>query len=351
MIDKSEESLLNKYLVSIQKNTLPVMKKWIWPFLRRFFIFIGLLLVLIYLAGKVNWTPMENWVIDKMARQEPAGNQLNLPFQGKVDITDTIAYKKEKYLIFKTNIKNTVQLLAAKIGIQSTTPNQRLTSISKEISNKGKFKDLPLNKIESANDQATDTKDALSDWDIMKNNLKDGFNALSDMVTVRIMTEDGKPMIVKYVENKPVVAEYDASDKVMRWGKEIQAASNKYGVDPAIIAAVIEQESGGNPDIQSPAGATGLMGLMPATARNLGMNPSDPAQNIEAGTKYLAIQLHTFGSLELALAAYNAGPENVLNSRYMYISETQNYIQSVPALAHKYHRQFTAAAAKTTSKN
>jgi soluble lytic murein transglycosylase-like protein len=76
---------------------------------------------------------------------------------------------------------------------------------------------------------------------------------------VRIMTEDGKPMIVKVVENKPVVVEYDSSDKVMRWGKEIQAASARYGIHPAIIAAVIEDESGGNPDAESPAGATGLM--------------------------------------------------------------------------------------------
>lgn len=139
----------------------------------------------------------------------------------------------------------------------------------------------------------------------------------------------------------------------MRWGKEIQAASIKYGIDAALIAAVIEQESGGNPDTQSLAGAIGLMQLMPRTAQSLGVNPYDPAQNIEGGTKYLAIQLNRFGSLEMALAAYNAGPENVFNSRYLYISETQNYIRNLPALANKYQRQFTAAvsAAKTSSKN
>lgn len=340
---------MNRYLVAIQKHIKPVLKGRIWPFFRRVFIVIGVLAVLIYLAGKINWAPMENWVIDKMARQEPSGNQLNLPFEAKVDIPDTIAYKKEKYLIFKTNIKNTVQLLASKVGVQSSAPNHSLTG--KEIADKSKFKDLPLNKIDSADDKNLDPKGALSDWDIAKNNLKDGFNALRDMVAVRIMTEDGKPIMVKDTGDKPVVAAYDPSDEVMKWGKEIQTASEKYGINPAVIAAVIEQESGGNPDIKSPAGAIGLMGLMPGTAKGLGVNPYDPAQNIEGGTKYLAIQLHTFGNLELALAAYNAGPDNVFNSRYLYISETQNYIRSVPALADKYQREFTAAASKTANKN
>ncbi|NHC38395.1 lytic transglycosylase domain-containing protein [Bacillus sp. MM2020_1] len=250
-------------------------------------------------------------------------------------------------MIFKTNIKITVQLLASKVGIQSNDPNNNLTNLSKEISKESKFKDLLVNEIELEDEQAEDTKVAISDWDIIKNNLNDGFNALKDMLTVRIMTEDGKPIIVKVVENKPVAVDFDSSDKVMRWGNEIQAASNKYGIDPAVIAAVIEQESGGNPDVQSPAGAIGLMQLMPGTAQGLGVDPYDPAQNIEGGTKYLAIQLNRFGSLELALAAYNAGPGRVLNLRYLYISETQNYIRNVPALASKYQRQFAASGMPT----
>jgi hypothetical protein len=304
---------------------------WIQPFFRKtlillgkFIILIGILALLIFALGKLNWAPLENWAIDRLAHTEPEDQQPNLLFQDKVDIPDTIAYKKEKYLIFKTDIKNTVQLLVSKVGIQTSAP------IKKELSKK--FKDF---------EHGGDSKVvAMSDWDIMKNNLTDGFNALKDVATVRILTEDGKPMIV---DSKTVLGDYDSSDKVMRWGKEIQAASAKYDVDPALIAAVIEQESGGKPDIMSPAGAIGLMQLMPRTAKELGVNPYDPTQNIEGGTKYLATQLHRFGSVEMALAAYNAGPENVFNFRYMYIAETQNYIRNVPALMNKYQQKFATA--------
>ncbi|MDR7237740.1 soluble lytic murein transglycosylase-like protein [Neobacillus drentensis] len=296
---------------------------------------------------------MENWIIEKMAHMEPVGKELSLPMQGKISINDTKAYKKEQYLIFKTNIKNTFQLLTAKVGLINRTPNHSLTSISKEISSKSKYKELLGNTSELEVTQEADPKVALSDWDIIKNNLNDGFTALVDMATVRIITEGGKPMIVKIIDDQPVVAEFDSSDKVMRWGKEILAASRKYGIDPAVIAAIIEQESGGNPNAQSPAGAIGLMQLMPGTAQDLGVNPYDPSQNIEGGTKYLALQLNRFGSLDMALAAYNAGPGKVLNSRYLYISETQNYMRNVPALVNKYQRQFAAAvdSAIPTKKN
>ncbi len=113
-----------------------------------------------------------------------------------------------------------------------------------------------------------------------------------------------------------------------------QAAEN--GLDKGLVLAVIHTESGFNPYAISPPGARGLMQLMPSTARRYHvLDAFDPAQNIRAGTHYLHDLLQRFKSLELALAAYNAGEKNV--EKYGGIppfSETQDYVQRVLSRYH-----------------
>lgn len=115
-----------------------------------------------------------------------------------------------------------------------------------------------------------------------------------------------------------------------------QKASDTYGVPVQLLKAVAKAESNFDPKAESSAGAQGIMQLMPATARSLGVTDAfDPEQNIMGGAKYLGQQLTRYdGNTVLALAAYNAGPGNV--AKYDGVppfKETQNYITKVMAYA------------------
>ena len=106
--------------------------------------------------------------------------------------------------------------------------------------------------------------------------------------------------------------------------------SNKEGIDPKIVRAMIRKESRGILDAKSPKGAIGLLQLLPKTARLMGVDPYDPLQNLQGGIGYFAQQLRRFKKLDLALAAYNAGPSRVAKAgKVPNLKETKNYVNTI----------------------
>ena len=151
---------------------------------------------------------------------------------------------------------------------------------------------------------------------------------------------DGPPPEVMHVnpENFPNIDDYDGLILQSAW---------QHGVKPWLVKAVMLAESGMNPKAVSRAGAQGLMQLMPPTAKDLGVtNAFDPAECIDAGTRYLAKMLDLFGGdTRLALAGYNAGPNRVKRvGRVPEIDETQTYVKRVMALQHYFQRKRPIAA-------
>jgi soluble lytic murein transglycosylase-like protein len=132
-------------------------------------------------------------------------------------------------------------------------------------------------------------------------------------ITARVRAWNGRPTL------------YDAS---------ILRHASRHGVDPLLVRAVMAAESGFDPAARSSAGAIGLMQLMPMTARELGVDPCVPEQNIEGGVRYLSQLLKTFGGVEMALVAYNAGPgfaQRYARGQTALYGETRVYVKNVLA--------------------
>ncbi|MFZ1337590.1 MAG: lytic transglycosylase domain-containing protein [Paracoccaceae bacterium] len=109
-----------------------------------------------------------------------------------------------------------------------------------------------------------------------------------------------------------------------------KAAARKHGVPEDLFLRLVQQESGWNPGAVSNKGATGLAQLMPGTARKLGVDIADPAQNLDGGARYLRMMYDKFGSWKLALAAYNAGPGAVeKHGGVPPFAETKGYVKAI----------------------
>ncbi len=132
-----------------------------------------------------------------------------------------------------------------------------------------------------------------------------------------------------------------AGDVPLEWLERIKHASARHGVSAALLAAVLKAESNFNTYAISPKGARGAMQIMPDTARELGLqNSFDPDENLNAGALYLSNLLREFSQLELALAAYNAGPEAVRQYGGLPpYEETRIYVARVLDLFKHYSRK------------
>ncbi|MDO6355157.1 lytic transglycosylase domain-containing protein [Caloramator sp. CAR-1] len=148
----------------------------------------------------------------------------------------------------------------------------------------------------------------------------------------------------KNTSNEDFEGEIEGLQKGISIEAAIKEASRKFGVEEALIKAVIKQESGFNPNAISRAGAIGLMQLMPKTAESLGVNPFDPVENIEGGVKYLKGLINRFnGNKYLALAAYNGGIGRMQKRGVDTVEEinkmpdeTVNYVKKVMKYYEKY---------------
>jgi soluble lytic murein transglycosylase-like protein len=121
-------------------------------------------------------------------------------------------------------------------------------------------------------------------------------------------------------------------DRVSPFDPVIAHYAVLHGMDLSLVRAIIEAESAFDPLALSRAGAIGLMQLMPMTARELGVNPFVPEQNIEGGVRYFAELLSRFGTIELALVAYNAGPgfaQRYARGQTALYGETREYVRQV----------------------
>ncbi len=251
------------------------------------------------------------------------------------DVQRTNEFKNLKNKIVNASENHEKALEAAK-GFEAMMVKQMLKSMTSSLQNKGFFGKAPGSDIyqdmfmDSMARQITD-QGHLGLADIIIKNMEAGNERKP--LEIRELNSDDKIVTKKEFSTKRQTNKKRTilEKRLSKYDEIITKAAKKYNVDKKIIKSIIAAESYANPNAVSGAGAKGLMQLMDKTADSLGVkNSFDPQENIMGGTKFIKHLLKKYDSVDLALAAYNAGPGNV--DKYNGVppfKETQNYIKRI----------------------
>jgi Transglycosylase SLT domain len=129
-----------------------------------------------------------------------------------------------------------------------------------------------------------------------------------------------------------------------KWRQHAINIARQEKIPVNVFLSLVDHESGGRPNARSPAGAIGFTQLMPGTAAGLGVDPYKPLENLRGGARYLKQQIDRFGKVDLALAAYNAGPGRVEDGSWRSIRETSNYVSNIMGSLGRYHVTASSSA-------
>ena len=202
---------------------------------------------------------------------------------------------------------------------------QKISEIQGRLPVKMNGTNMPVDNFSSVLDESMST--AGNSTPLIDPSLLGTFSVSDSTSTTRYPLVSGS-----YESVYPRLTQAEITDLMPRIDAAIDTYSKQFNVDPKLVRAVMKQESSFQPFALSTSGAMGLMQLMPGTAEGLGVSdPYNIEENIRGGTQYICQQLVTFNNdLELALAAYNAGPNAV--TKYGGIppyEQTQNYVKMV----------------------
>jgi soluble lytic murein transglycosylase-like protein len=249
------------------------------------------------------------------------------------DVQRTNEFKNLKNKITSASENHEKALEAAK-GFETMMVKQMLKSMTESLQNKGFFGKAPGSDVyqdmfmDSMARQITD-QGRLGLADMIVKNMEES-NNMRRPLKIRELNENDK-IITHQQSAKLKTKKTILEDRLEKYEEIITRAAKKFNVDKGIIKSIIAAESYANPKAVSRTGAKGLMQLMDKTADSLGVkNSFDPEENIMGGTKFIKHLLKKYESIDLALAAYNAGPSNV--EKYNGVppfKETQNYIKRI----------------------